>query len=436
MAGSYAWLTYADARASLAARLSDPSNQYWSDAENGYYLIEALRMFNCLTGTWRQDFSFTPSQLWNPLGATSGSPRLRTVTDTWVYTLMEYMLLEPPSGGTWEGTSMFAISDLSLALQRRRDEILKVTNCNQALVPDITATIGARRTTLPDTAIDMARARWVPEEGSAVTLVRNDLLSLEFYESGSFTGANGTPSIFSVLGEPPLSFDVDVPPAADGSYEAILLQSGAAFDPPSSTLIGIPDDFAWAARMGALADLLGMQSEAKDPQRAAYCAQRFQDALTLMLKSPWIMVAKVNGVPVALPSLEQQDSYSPEWDSSPASFDGGVVCAGMDLVAAPVGASVVLTLLGNAPVPSADDDYVQVARENWDTVLDLAQSMACFKMGGTSFQAALELEARAIRACSAENVRLRSMGIFPDVLAQRAQIQDRTQERYSTAEAT
>jgi len=64
-------------------------------------------------------------------------------------------------------------------------------------------------------------------------------------------------------------------------------------------------------------------------------------------------------------------------------------------------------------------------------VLDLAQSLACFKMGGAEFQQALELEKRAIIACAAENTRLKDMGCFSDILIQRAQAQDRNQERYS-----
>ena len=46
--------------------------------------------------------------------------------------------------------------------------------------------------------------------------------------------------------------------------------------------------------LGALADLLGQESEAKDAERSAYALKRYQDGLTLMMKSPWIMLGKVN----------------------------------------------------------------------------------------------------------------------------------------------
>ena len=92
-----------------------------------------------------------------------------------------------------------------------------------------------------------------------------------------------------------------------------------------------------------------------------------------------------------------------------------------------------MTLLGNAPVPVVNNDYVQISRSDFDIVLDLAQSLACFNMGGSEWQQALELEARAIQACSAENTRLRSFGAFSDILVQRGQQQEREQTRYNTA---
>lgn len=98
---SYGWLQYSTARQQLALRLADSGNVYWTDAENGLYIQKALRIHNALTYTWKSEFTFTSSSLWNSLGTLTGSPRLRTLTDINSYTMMEYHLLEPPSGGNW-----------------------------------------------------------------------------------------------------------------------------------------------------------------------------------------------------------------------------------------------------------------------------------------------------------------------------------------------
>ena len=94
MAGSFQWLTLTQAQQQLAQRLNDPNMIFWTEAELTFYISQSLRIFNSLTWTWRQDFQYNdPVNLWNSLGSLAGSPRLRTLTDTYCYTEMEYMLL-------------------------------------------------------------------------------------------------------------------------------------------------------------------------------------------------------------------------------------------------------------------------------------------------------------------------------------------------------
>jgi hypothetical protein len=494
----YSWLTFLTARQQLAARLSDSANAFWTDVECGLYIKKALRIFNALTYTWKTDFTYSSANLWNSLGLLTGSPRLRTLTDTDSYTMLEYHLLEPPTGGTWTGTTQFSIADLSQALQHRRDEMLQVSNCNQSLMTSIALTPGTRQTTLPGTVIDVARVRYQPLQATttgtaasgassiavasvsgiavnqlvtgtglaypttvlgigtgtislsqpatgavsgalqffgASTLYRDDTVAQEFYEAGFWQMPGGTPQTFMLSADPPLTWTVDIPPGGPGSYEAVVSQPGAPFTPPTATLLGIPNDFAWVAEWGALADLLGRESEATDRERSAYCLRRYQDGLNLLLKTPWIMLGKINGQAVTIDSIAATDRYLPEWDTTPASFGPSLVIGGIDFLAAPTGAGIGVTVLGNAPVPALDADFVQVSQSNWDAVLDMAQSLACFKMGGAEFKQALDLEARFVQACSAENTRLKSTGSFSDILVQRGQAQDRNQERYSTANA-
>lgn len=433
MAASYSWLEFAAARQQLASRLADPNNIYWADVENGLYIQKALRMFNALTFTWKTDFTYTPSGLWNSLAAIPNSPRLRTLTDTDAYIEIEYMLSEPPTGGTWTGTTQFTIDDLSEALQHRRDEMLETSNCNQSLLANIALTPNTRRTALPDTVIDVARARYIPTGGSPSILYRDDTVALEFYQVPLYQLNAGTPQTFSLSSEPPLYWDVNIPPAQPGTYEAVVLESGAAFAPPAATSIGIPDDFVWALEWGALADLLARESEATDHERAAYCLRRYQDGMNLLLKTPWIMLGSVGGVATSVDSIAAMDRYTPGWDSNPTTFGPVIVAGGIDFFAAPTGSATGVTVLGNAPVPVLDTDYVQVSRSNWDAVLDLAQFFAVFKLGGAEFQQGLELENRAVQACAAENSRLKSTGSFSDILIDRGQIQDFNQQRYNSA---
>jgi hypothetical protein len=493
--GSYGWLSLSAGVAQLAARLADPSMTFWTAAELQLYLFRALQQFNVLTATWKTDFQFTSPNLWNSLGSLTGSPRLRSATDTQSYTMLQYYLLEPPTGaGTWTGTTQFALSDLVNALQSRRNEMLQISAANDVLVQNIPLTPGTRRTYLSDQILDVPRVRYlalqtsptatgssgassivvssstgvaagqlvsgtgiapwttvtsvsgttvnlsIPNTGivsgvinffSPTTLYRDDTVALEWYESPLYQLTAGTPQTFQLSSEPPLSFDVDIPPSQAGVYEAVTLQSGTTFAPPAATLLGIPNDWAYLLEYGAMADLLSREPEAKDIQRAEYFAKRYLDGIQVMLKTPWIMLGNIDGVACSVDSLAVVDRYSINWDSDPTNFGPLVVTCGMDFIASPVGHSCGVTVLGNAPLLDVTNMYLQVSRDGWEAVLNMAQFLSSIKHGGTEFQEAMELEKQFILFCAGENSRLKSCGAFGDVLAQRAQGQDRNQERYS-----
>ena len=52
----YNYISFAAAKAQLAARLYDAGEVFWTDTEIGLYLIEALRTWQALTAFWRGDF--------------------------------------------------------------------------------------------------------------------------------------------------------------------------------------------------------------------------------------------------------------------------------------------------------------------------------------------------------------------------------------------
>ena len=494
--GSYSWLSLTAGISQLAARLADPGMVFWTSAELNLYIFRALQQYNVLVNAWKTDFTYNPTQLWNSLGSLSGSPRLRSATDAQSYTMLQYFLLEPPTAaGTWTGTTQFALSDLQNALQIRRDEMLQVSGCNDVLLQNIPLTPNTRRTYLPDSVLDVPRVRYLalqasptatgssgassitvsssygiaagllvtgtgiapwatvvsvsgttvtlslPNTGavsgvisffSPSTLYRDDTVALEWYESPLYQLPSGTPQTFQLSSEPPLSFDVDIVPNQPGVYEAVTLQSGPVFAPPAATLLGIPNDWAFILEYAALADLLGRESEATDRERSAYCLKRYQDYLGVITKTPWIMLGNVDGEVCSVDSLEETDRYSVGWDQNPSAFGPVIVTAGIDTLAAPVGHSIGITCLGNAPLLDVTNTYLQVSRDSFDTVLDLAQSLASFKMGGAEWKQALQLEERAIKFAAAENSRLKSLGSFSDILMERGSSQERAQARYNS----
>jgi len=410
----YSWLTNSAAIAAFQGRLFNSA--LWTPAELQMYLADALRTWNALTETWRQDFVFTNGVGWSNLGTLTGSPRLRTVTDAEVYSEMQCMLFEPPSGaGPWLGTNQFNLAKMQYALQRRRDEMIQATNCNLTNF-SVATTSGTRRNPLADTVLEPQRIRFIPAAGQGVpnTLTREDTQVFQSFES-SYLQMDGTPESWSVASEPPLAFDVDTAPNVPGAYDVIALQSGPTFAPPASTLLGVPDDWSTVLKWGALADLLSAEPEATDTQRAAYCLRRFTDGLKIMQQSNWLLQANLNGVPCDTPSVFGMDSFAPEWQDSETWPT--LVNAGMDFVyAVPTPQSVNVTLVGNQPVPQLAGDFVQISRDVFDVVLSYAQRLAAFKLGGQDFAETEYMEKDFYRAAAETNARLLKLGLFTDIL--------------------
>jgi len=430
---SYQWIQYSTARQQLALRLADPNNVFWTDTENGYYICEALRTFNALTEIWNGTLAFqaTPAQTWYNISQLAGSPRLRTLTDSYLYTGMQYHLLEPPTASTWTGTSQFSIADLSGALERRRDEMIQAVGCNLDQLPAIPSVPNTRRTYLPDSTLEPRRARFISADSSTiVTMTREDTLAWNAFESQRLQTWK-VPQAWSVISGPPQAMDVDTSPNVPGKYDVICLRSGPRFLPPVSALLGVPDDWSWLAKWGALADLLGRDSEATDRQRADYCLKRFTDGLEIMKQSNWLLTATINGVVVDTPSLREMDGFFPEWETNANAWPT-VVTAGIDFLAAcPVAplTGVSCVVVGNAPIPVFDTDFVEVGRDVFDAILDYAQVLASFKMGGQEFMDTQDLEKNFFRVALENNKRLSKLAIFSDMLHLEGRRQDINQPR-------
>lgn len=488
MAGPYLWLTLTAAITALQSRLN--AGAFWSPAELQVYLTEALRMRNALCEEWKQDFVFsaTGSQ-WQNIGSMTGSPRLRSVTDWDIYTQMQLMLLEPPSGGsTWNGTNQFSLQKLQYALSNRRNEVIQAVACNMAQLPPITAGVSTRRYPLPDTTLELRRVRYLAlilqSNGAAsshsmtiamdstvglaagqlvtgppispgtsvagvsagtitislpvtaafaatglsfyqpMTLTREDTQAFQDFSPG-YLQDSGIPQSWTVVSNPPLSFDVDKSLILPGEMDAIVLTSGPAFAPPAMTLLGIPNDWAWLPMYGALADLLGEEAESTDRQRATYCLKRYNDGLAMFKDSNWLIQATVNGIGCDTPSLGSKDWFLPEWEE----VQGQIPCVvqdGIDFVNIAPGApsSASLTLVQNAPILDSTGTYVQVTRDSWDSVLGYAHHLAAFKCGGNDFAETVPMLDEFLLKCQQDNKRVSTYGLYQDILFGAGKAQD------------
>lgn len=437
----YSYLTLLQARGQLAARLYDTSsNLFWSDAEKNQYIIEALRTWNSLTSMWRSEFVFQTAVniTWYDITSQANSLRPFTLTDNHLAQVIEYHLLEPLTAAyplNWTGSAQFAITDILNAIQRRRDEVLSVTGCT--ITQQLVAAVPGR-TFLPDNTIDIRRIAWLPVANPVgytnVPLIPDDQWSQQSFETDYTVQAPGTPSSYRQSTEPPLSFDTDIPPALPGNYDVLTVNAGAALSSVASTLLGIPDDFAWVIKWGALSDLLNRESNAKDPYRAAYCDMRYKQGLSLLLNSPALLYARLNNIPMDIESVQNADNFRVGWQAETASQPDTLLTAGLNMVAtAPIADAIygiTAMVVENTPVPVIDSDLIQASKGDLEAILGYAQHLASFKMGGQEFMSTLPLLDSFHSMAMLYNSKLKELGEFTQPTYEQSKLQKETNPTY------
>ena len=104
----------------------------------------------------------------------------------------------------------------------------------------------------------------------------------------------------------------------------------------------------------------------------------------------------------------------------------------MDFIA-PVpgsGASLSVTLVGNAPLLDSTGVYLQVSRDDWDAVLNYAHHVASFKMGNDMFQSTMPMLQAFYQFCADRNKRWATQGVFAHYLRSEGKKQEKASPRW------
>jgi len=116
-----------------------------------------------------------------------------------------------------------------------------------------------------------------------------------------------------------------------GSYELLTLRVGPPLSAAAPTIINIPDDWTWVVKFGAMADLLGRESNAKDLLRAKYCESRYRQGLALLSAAPAMLAMRFNDTPIQVDAVKSADEYNPTWESFSSGDPDLVLTAGLNL---------------------------------------------------------------------------------------------------------
>jgi hypothetical protein len=411
--GAFTFVTVQQAIAAVSARLVDVSMVRWTYPELLGYLQEALQTWSALTECFHETgvFSSSGTTAFYDLSVVLPLTRGYTITDQQWITSMVYTLLEPPIGSTWNiwpGTSQFTLADLTSALQNRRDQFLRETGAvlTRQVLPISPPPDG--RIWLPEAVAEVRRAAWLSTPDTILSpLLRDDEWGFNHFNQPWVQTPTRPPEFFSVGTSPPLILQLSPPPQDTGALDLVSINRGVTLTPSvSPTLLGVPDDWAWVVKFGALADVLSKDGLSQDLGRAAYFESRFQHGVKLAQLAAVVLTARINNVTCLVDALSDVDTYFPLWQTTPNTV-ARLLTAGQNLVALvpPPGTlpggetwSITLDVVANAPIPWAGSASLPIGPEVYDVLLDYCEHLALMKEGAQQIDQAQPLLERFLRA--------------------------------------
>lgn len=444
----YSYATLAQAQADVAQRLyeslSDSTREFWTDTEITAYICEALRTWNAFTSFQRAEFSFNlvQGQWWYDIPSQTGSIRPYTLTDNDIIQMIEYHLLEPVTSSyplVWSGSTQFSLADILDNLTQAQDQVLGTSGCTITR-STVNAPIIKQRIFLNQIVIDIRRAAWIPDADqgfSARPLRVTDMWEKRAFDGRWTTAAQAPPRNIIQSTEPPVSFDVDRTPPVPGSYELLTVNSGAVFDTTAAQSLTIPDDWSWLIKWNALENLLGREGVAKDALRQAYCQQRFDHGVQVLANSPAVLALQLNGQPLFIDAVRNGDDFNSGWQAKAQGTPRSCYTAGLNLIGFPqpdAGPySALVSCVQNQPVPVNSGDYIQVSKDDYSSILDMAQHLGAFKMGGSAFANTIPLLQGFMKRASIYNSKLLQLGQFTMPTYEISQLDEQRQPRLGDA---
>lgn len=431
---AYNQITFAQAKDRLSRLLNDSGKVFWTDAELGRYIREALRTWNCAAQYYKErgTFNTTNGQAFYDLGPNltgTGAVLLldRTTSDVDIINDICDALMEqtPFPLGTWRGTDKFDMPSVLKAIEQARDQFLYATSSVVYNTTQVSVAPPANgRIVLADQNVaDVRRVDWKSNTDNRYRqLWREDEWSL-LSTRPSWDVTAEEPEAYSIALTHALSLQLAPVPINGGTLDLIVVKNGVDLLGLGSTL-EIPTDFSWAIKYGALSILLNEDGQVRDAERTAYCQRRWQEAIAIA--NGWygtVMYASLNGTPGQISTLMELDSCNPLWRNTTGTPDT-IAMEGWNMIAispVPNGSySVTCDVIRNAPIPSLDADFLDLGKEYVDGVIGYAQHLASFKMGGQEFGATETLVKDFYDNAMAYNNELKANGTFIEILEGRA----------------
>lgn len=408
-------ISFAQAIIELQTRLGDLLGVHWTLLELIEYLKESLHVYNALTMAYKGRASFVAASTVPFYELPVQIPTLRSynILDRDEIRLLQYHIMEPPTPTGWTGTAQFTLEDLTQTLQRRLDLYKFATGqvITEAIVTVTPDAVG--RVVMPLTITDLRRVAWKSRSSPTITpVLRASEWDMNAYARAWPTPVAQTPTRplgYSVSETPPLQLQLAPAPTVIGDLDTLAVVRCPDLAPVTGVLLGIPDDFCWVPKWGALMDMLATSGPAGDPTREAIAQILWDQGLAAARRSAVVLDARIsNGLTEQIApvnSISEADYYLRNWQQT-AGAPRRVLLAGNNLLAlTPVPDNlavytVTLNVIRNIVIPVLlSDCFYEGGAAVTAALLDYAEFLANFKEGASQAQAAFPLLQRFFKVC-------------------------------------
>lgn len=403
---------------------------FWSLPEIRSYAVESCRTWNALAAWSKQRLAFNTVPVggavtsvlsqWYDLSAVFPSQLGYNTLDSYLVPVIEWHLLEPPTYPAWTGTPMFETDDILKAIERRRNQyLLESLQVLSILTPAAPGPNG--RFTVNDAVLDVRRVAWQDANSQQWNVLwRSNEFAAASY-SPRWDSTPGPPQAYSVAVTPDFQIQMVPGPSNSGNVHMVVASAGAVpsvSNYPPGTILGVPDDWVWVVKWGALADLLTMDGPARDPERAQYCESRWRQGLQFARLATTILNCQLASGTILIGSVFGLDAYRPSWMNAPPGPPDTIGMMGLNLMAlstpSDIAYGVSFDAVTNAPLAiNPATAYVSaplpIGRDAFDVVVDYAEHLAAFKMAGAEFQATAPCWDRMVRLAMIYNTRMKAV---------------------------
>jgi len=433
----------------LSNRLDDPTNVFFSREELLDYTTEALRTWGAFTGYWVRRAGFIPNTATKdhflpPLvnyqqGISTIYPMALSQLDRNLVNSICYSLLEPPITAwnlPWPGTEQYDLPVLVTALQHAVNALQQATSFITQGDSQIVSPTPINQYDIADDAINLRSVYWaIPPIPPATTHFQYPLARQDQYIRGLVADPGATPDSYSLVGTAPRRIEMSPAPTDNGTLHYIKVLANLDLAPTitvAGNSIYLPGNFTWAAKYYALFTLLNAEGERRDKFRADYCMMRLKDAIVLSRVFPGLMRCYINDVECQVSAAWDMDALEPNWRNQLDTTDGApssiILHSWSTISLHPFPTqdySVTFDLAADAPVPASEAEYLDLASEHVQTLLDLAHHLACFKLGGQEFVDTLPSYQRFLLQAIAFNKKLQAESNNFELLKEKSDFQRR-----------